>query len=149
MKYFIKIVNNNNLVDMFSLNEIHLQGFTKVQSVSKLKIYKILGKISKKEIEYICEKLLVDPIIERYYINKKEYLKNITRINIWFKPLVLDIVAQNVYKAIGYLNMKNYNLEVYSGTQVTIVPKINKKIAEQIIKKFFMNELIQTYEILK
>ncbi|MFQ3675736.1 MAG: phosphoribosylformylglycinamidine synthase subunit PurS [Endomicrobiia bacterium] len=148
MKYFIKVVNNSSLIDRVSLNEIFLSGFNDVQSVSKSKIYSITGTVSMKEIKYICENLLVDPVIEQYQINKFETFKNGTRVNIWYKPLVLDVVAKNIEIGIKYLGI-NKELEIHSGSQITIFPKIDKKITTQIIKKIFMNELIQKLEIVQ
>lgn len=148
MKYFIKIVNNNKLIDEPSLKEIRLLGFDNVESVIRSKIYSISGEISSKEIKFICENILVDPIIENYQINKPETFKNSSKVNIWYKPLVLDIVAKNVEQAIKYLGITK-KLEVHSGTQVTFFPRIKKDDVIHIVKKIYMNDLIQFCEILK
>lgn len=147
-RYFVKIINNQNLIDFASISEIKLLGFHEVKSITKHKIYSICGDIGIKQVNLICEQLLVDPVIEQYQVNKVELIKNVSRVNIWYKEGVLDVVANNICKGVKYLDIKT-PLEVHCGTQITFIPKIGLQQIDKILKKVFINELIEEYKILK
>ena len=147
MKYLVEIIllksENENLV-----KELSLFGLKNINKVIKSKIYLISGDIDKNKIEFITKELLVDPIVESYKILTK-VKKNPTRtiVNIWYRPEVLDVVSLYVKKGIKYLGLEE-DLEIHSGIQICITPRVEQKEIKNVIEKIFMNPLIQQYEII-
>jgi len=147
MKYIVEIMllkpENENLV-----KELNLFGLKNIKRVIKNKIYSISGDIDKNKIDFIAKELLVDPIVENYKIlTKIKKNPSQTIVNIWYRPEVLDVVSLYVKKGIKYLGLEE-ELEIHSGTQIWITPKVEEKKIKSIIEKNFMNPLIQQYEII-
>jgi len=147
MKYIIEIIplksENESLI-----KELNLSGLKNIKRVIKNKIYSISGNIDKNKIDFIAKELLVDPIVENYKIlTKIKKNPSQTIVNIWYRPEVLDVVSLYVKKGIKYLGLEE-ELEIHSGTQIWITPKVEEKKIKSIIEKNFMNPLIQQYEII-
>jgi len=147
MRYIIEIMSLKS-EDENLAKQISLFGLKNIKKVIKNKIYLISGDIDKNKIEFITKELLVDPIVESYKILTK-VKKNPTRtiVNIWYRPEVLDVVSLYVKKGIKYLGLEE-ELEIHSGTQICITPRLEKKKVKDVIEKIFMNPLIQQYEII-
>lgn len=149
--YLVEIVHKYKTNNEKLLKEIHLLGYKNVTNVLDFKIYRIICKLNIEKIKFICEKLLIDPIIETYKINPKNDLSNNKIIiHTWYKPSVLDVVGLNIIKGIRYLGITT-QIEVSSGTGFVIQYKqfkLDKHDIEKIVKKLFINELIQEYETL-
>jgi len=91
--------------------------------------------------------LLVDTVVENFEIySKAKKVKDKTVVNIWYKPEVLDVESMYVKKAMKYIN-SDEQVELHSGKQVVLIPKLNNDIVKAVIEKIFMNPLIQYYEI--
>lgn len=150
MKYIVEIIpiskNFNYLLD-----EINVISKFKFKEVKLAKIYSFLGNITKEELVFVIENLLVDPLVEeyRFYENNLKLKKqnSLTVVNIWYKPAVLDVVANTISNAIKYLGIKE-PLEIHSGTQVIFRPKTEEKYIKEVLEKIFVNSLIQYYEII-
>jgi len=147
MKYIVEIMllkpENENLV-----KELNLFGLKNIKKVIKNKIYSISGDIDKNKIDFIAKELLIDPIVENYKVLtkiKKNPLQTI--VNIWYRPEVLDVVSLYVKKGIKYLGLEE-EIEIHSGTQIRITPKVEETQIKNVIEKIFMNPLIQQYEII-
>ncbi|MEN3013955.1 MAG: phosphoribosylformylglycinamidine synthase subunit PurS [Endomicrobiia bacterium] len=147
-KYIVEIIpKNKDYKDL--INEINTISPVKIHRMNINKIYSFSG-VNDSEITFIVETLLVDPFLENYKVKKKKQKKennDKTIINIWYKPAVLDVVANTISNAVRYLGI-NKSIEVHSGTQLILEPAIKEKYVKEILEKIFLNPLIQYYEIL-
>lgn len=144
MKYFVEIslkIKNKKFEDLLKFE------FKSIKEINTKKLYCFIGNIEKQKIIYIAKNLLVDPIVEDYKVLTK-FKKNPKEIvvNIWYKPQVLDVVALYVLKGIRYLGIKE-EIEIHTGSQVCVKPRLKENILKNLIEKNFMNPLIQKYEI--
>lgn len=150
MKWLVVIkpklaINNTKLIDEIKIVCSRL----KPEHVSVYKIYSFHGEISQRWLIHITKTLLVDTVVEDFVVlsKAKKTTSNETIVNIWYKPEVLDVEALYVLKAIKYVGF-NRSLEVHSGKQIRILPKVNEEDVKNIIEKIFANPLIQYYEII-
>lgn len=151
MKYTVEILPINKKFD-YLLDEINMISKFKFKNIKLNKIYSFSGDITEKELTFIIENLLLDPLIETYKFydnNNLEKIKDTSSIvvNIWYKPSVLDVVANTISNAIKYLGIKK-SIEIHSGTQLNLRPLSGKKYVKEILEKIFVNSLIQYYEII-
>ncbi|MDW8055857.1 MAG: phosphoribosylformylglycinamidine synthase subunit PurS [Elusimicrobiota bacterium] len=120
-----------------------------VKDVYIYKLYCFSGKVSFSKVYDITNTLIIDPVVENFEIySEVEKSRKETKVNIWYKPEVLDVEALYVRQAIKYI-LPEDNFEVHTGKRVIFIPRImDKKKIIPIIEKIFMNPLIQTYEII-
>lgn len=150
MKYIVEIIPTNKNFD-YLLDEINMLSEFKFKEIKLNKIYSFSGDLTKEELTFIIENLLVDPLVEEYSfyeknVRKKKHNSSIL-INIWYKPAVLDVVANTISNAVKYLGIEK-SLEIHSGTQLSLKPTADKRYIEEILDKIFVNSLIQYYEII-
>ncbi|MCX7911014.1 MAG: phosphoribosylformylglycinamidine synthase subunit PurS [Endomicrobia bacterium] len=148
MKFLIEIIpTNKNFSEL--LKEINSLSSVNIKNIKVNKIYSFIGEISEEEVIFVIENLLLDPLVEKYRFYKEKIDKktNATIINIWYKPAVLDVVANTISNAIKYLGI-NRDIEIHSGTQIEIRPSLNEKFIKEFLEKTFINPLIQYYEAL-
>jgi|YelNatPaOPRAMG01_1025707.scaffolds.fasta_scaffold01774_3 phosphoribosylformylglycinamidine synthase PurS subunit len=125
-------------------------GFLNLKSISSMPTYWIEGEISKIEIEKICKELLVDEIIQNYWLNEENEWSLgfdwIVEVN--FKLGVTDPVAESVkagIETIGIFNVKN----VKTGMTYLLKGNLSKNDVEIICKKCLANPIIHNYKIVK
>jgi|YNPBryBLVA2012_1023415.scaffolds.fasta_scaffold00461_2 phosphoribosylformylglycinamidine (FGAM) synthase PurS component len=124
---------------------VRLLGYPGIRTVCRSRIYEIGGAVTRAEAERLCLELLADPVSDRFTVNRRIVPRGAVALNIWYKPGVLDVVAQAVLKAAGYMGMTG-SLSVRSGGRVDISPDPGRRAVERIARLALMNELIQYYE---
>lgn len=148
MKYIVVIKPKLDLPTKSLVEEVKtVFGKVKIDSIFLHKIYSFSGNIKLNDVKYVVKTLLVDTVVENFEIySKAKKVKDKTVVNIWYKPEVLDVESMYVKKAMKYIN-SDEQVELHSGKQVVLIPKLNNDIVKAVIEKIFMNPLIQYYEI--
>lgn len=150
MKYTIVIKPKLSVFNTKLVEEINMVcRKAKVKNLFVYKIYSFCGEITLNKLTQIVKTLLTDTIVEDFVIySKSEKIKtdNVTTVNIWYKPEVLDVEALYVSKAIKYIGF-NKPFEVHSGKQIRIQPAVTTDQVKIIVEKIFANPLIQYYEV--
>jgi len=125
-------------------------GFSSLESARSMPTYWIEGETSRVEIEKICEELLVDKIIQDYWINEEAGWNLgfdwIVEVN--FKLGVTDPVADSVKKGIETLGIFSVK-SVKTGTTYLLKGKLSKNDVEAISNKCLANPIIHDYKIIK
>ena len=131
-------------------------GIKKAPEVKYSQVYKIDGDISRKDIEAVASKLLTDPVTEIYLIDeslvtgkpakKKEGIKPISQIEVWFKPGVTDTVAESVIKAVRDLGI-GAEIKVKTGHKFAFKGKVQGNALKTIAERLLVNPMVQFSEI--
>jgi len=145
MKYYVHVFTENS-GDPSLCAAIRLLGYVGIQTVRRSRIYSIDGTLTRTAVERLCDELLADPISDRFTVNSRNVPPKGVAINVWYKQGVLDVVAQAVMKAAGYIGVKECR-NVRSGTRFEIIPNPGAKALTRITRLSLMNELIQYYEV--
>jgi len=129
-------------------NDILDLGFSNLKSVCSMPTYWIEGEILRSEVEKICKELLVDEIIQEYWINEdkewKEEFNWVVEVN--FKLGVTDPVAESVkagIEIIGIFNVKN----VKTGVTYLLEGNLSEEDVKIICNKCLANPIIHNYKI--
>lgn len=121
-----------------------------VSSVFTIDVYIIDERLSINELEKIAKELFVDPIIQRYSIDKP-IAKDMNfdwLIEVGFKPGVTDSVGKTAKNGIEDILKRKLTGGVYTSKQYLIGGNINKSDAESIAKELLANDLIQRWVVL-
>jgi phosphoribosylformylglycinamidine synthase len=132
-------------------NDILDLGFLNLESIRSMPTYWIEGETSKVEIEKICEELLVDKIIQDYWVNEEKFDWSLGFdwiVEVSFKLGVADPVADSVKKGIETLEIFNVK-SVKTGVTYLLKGKLSKNDIEIISNKCLANPIIHNYKITK
>ncbi|MCX5781615.1 MAG: phosphoribosylformylglycinamidine synthase subunit PurS [Elusimicrobia bacterium] len=152
MKYTIEVSLKPNFSDHHGEHVHHdilVMGFLKkVPRIKFHQLYNIEGSITEDEIKSIAEKLLTDPITEKYSIipegSEGKIRIKYRSIEVWLKYGVTDAVAGSVLKAVEDLGIKS-ELKIKTGQKYIFEGAILPRIAKQIAEKLLVNSMIQQY----
>jgi phosphoribosylformylglycinamidine (FGAM) synthase PurS component len=114
-------------------------------------LYEFLGLVSDNDLEAIADKLLVDPIIQKYSINsdiQDSRYNDFYVIDVWLKNGVTDSVGETIERSIKTLEI-NGDIKVKTGIRYLVEKKYSIDIVENMIKKLFVNSVINEYFIKK
>ncbi|MBS7658064.1 MAG: phosphoribosylformylglycinamidine synthase subunit PurS [Candidatus Bathyarchaeia archaeon] len=126
-------------------------GFSNLENIRSMPTYWIESETLNIDIEKICKELLIDEIIQDYWINeeKNEWCKGFNWIvEVNFKPGVTDPVADSVKKGIetiGVFNVKN----VKTGMTYLLKGNLSEDDVKIICNKCLANPIIHNYKIIK
>ncbi|MBS7654998.1 phosphoribosylformylglycinamidine synthase subunit PurS [Candidatus Bathyarchaeota archaeon] len=129
-------------------NDILDLGFSSLESIRSMPTYWIEGETSRIELKKICEELLVDKIIQDYWVNEEtEWSLSFNWIiEVSFKLGVTDPVAESVKKGIETLGIFSVK-SVKTGTTYLLKGKLSKNDIETISNKCLANPIIHNYKI--
>ena len=119
-------------------------GIKGISLVKTFPIFYLLGEVSQKEIQLICEHLLVDQITQIYAVNQplEQGQDDIWSVEITYNPGVMDPVEESTLKGIHDLGVFSISqvktaMKYHIYGQFTVVEKTT------IIEKILANKLIQ------
>ncbi len=129
-------------------------GIKGVDQIERIEIYAITGKLTKKEIETICKKLLVDQLIQyhRYTSPEGTILDLITEKQtkgkwlalIQYQPSVTDPSEERIKEGIRVLGI-NSVFSVKTASLYLFQGHLTKQIIETICEKVLANDVIQVH----
>lgn len=126
-------------------------GVGKVKYVSTHQLYHIKGSLKEKELEFIAQHILCDPIVQYYNImfgsQKKTNSHKVNfAVEVWFKKGVTDNVGESVKKAIEDLGLKGV-AEVHTGRKFIIDGRLKRPDVVNITTKLLANQVVEDYKI--
>jgi len=123
------------------LRQIVSIGIESVHDVKIARVYNIEGNLQQNEIEYIAKNLLIDPVVETYFLGKQE--KKGEDVEITFNPGVMDPAEEPIKRGIKALGFSNVKACRTSKRYIFTGESISKKDISKICEKVLMNKLIQ------
>lgn len=118
-------------------------GIEGVDSVEVIKVYRIEGKITQKEIEKISQSILTDPTIEEYSFRPSKIIpKNSSLIEVAYNPGVMDPVEESAKKAIKDLGILEVD-SLRTARKYIIRGRTKPVDLELICEKILANKVIQ------
>jgi phosphoribosylformylglycinamidine (FGAM) synthase PurS component len=121
-------------------------GIDGVRSVKVSRLYKIENSLTIVEMRFLCENLLIDPIVQSFLINSKLSKTDGHSIQVWYKPGVTDAVGKSVLKASRDMGIKGID-KVSTGSKYIISGKLKQEDIKRICGRLLVNSVIQTYEV--
>lgn len=125
------------------------RGKGKIENCEVIHLYYILGQILRGDAEKIAQKLLADNIVETYKIlpeplntRTKQKPVNCHKIEVAYKPGVMDPVTESALKAIKDMNINGVS-DVKTGTKYLLYGKLEPKELDLITNKLLLNRTIQ------
>jgi len=155
METIIKIGYNEGIFDATGegvKKDILDLGIKGVKSVSIDQLYLIKGDPEKKDLGFIAENILCDPIVQSYEIISRHEGRapaaggKCFAVEVWFKKGVTDNVGQSVKKAIDDLRIAGVT-EVQSGRKFRLEGKIKKPEIINITTRLLASEVVEDYKI--
>jgi len=123
-------------------------GFLRILKVHIVQVYNIEGNFNKKQIQTICQDLLIDPIIHQYQCFSHDsslqspQSKNINTIEIAYNTGVMDPVEASTIKGIKDLGFDQI-LSVRTAKKYFLYGALSTREINIIIDKILSNKLIQ------
>jgi phosphoribosylformylglycinamidine synthase II len=119
-------------------------GISTVQQVRVSDVYLLEGELTPRELELICQRLLADPIVERYAIGESPLIapQEARAVEVAYNPGVMDPVEESVSKGIRDLGVKSLK-SVKTAKRYYLWGKISAADIELIANKLLVNSVIQ------
>jgi phosphoribosylformylglycinamidine synthase II len=119
-------------------------GIGTVQQVRVSDVYLLEGKLTPKEVELICQKLLADPIVGAYSTGESPLIapQEAKAIEVAYNPGVMDPVEESVSKGIRDLGVKNLD-SVKTAKRYYFWGKLSNGDIDLISNKLLVNSVIQ------
>jgi len=121
-------------------DDINLSGISSVEKLWINEIFYIEGELGTSEIKELTDKVLVDPALEEYSINKLLDRKG-KNLTIVYKPGVFDEEGETLKEVAQNLNYKVTRTK--TGKRYIFKGRISEKELETIKNQLLMNDLIQ------
>lgn len=154
-KYIIEICNKGGIPDVFGMDvmkNIKETGIAGVKDVITAELYCFEGDISLEEMKEIAEEVLLDRVIQKYFIREKEDVSGKQGYNfvvdVFYKKGVTDAVAETVSIAIKDAGIKK-DLRISTGKRYYIKGDLTKAEIKLICEKVLSNCLVQDYFIIE
>lgn len=131
--------------DDFS-HQAYALGVKKIKQVRVGRLFQLKGNLTKRQIELIKNELLTDKVVEEsglYSFSKK---KSVSKIEVWLKKSVTDVVGENVKEAISDMGIKSIT-DVRCGEIYYITGRINKSRLKFLAEKILVNPLVHDYRV--
>lgn len=167
-KYIIEIFSKKGIFDAkgeMVTSDIKDLGIKTINYVQTAQLYYFTGKLSKLQLKVIAEKLLTDPVTQKYKISRivnnkvaTERLSKLpptsrdirrhgrTQIDVWFKPGVTDAVGESVVKAIKDMGIEGM-ISVKTGNRYTLYGHFSRVDLNRISTRILSNTVVQEYRV--
>lgn len=118
---------------------------------STAQVYALDGDITKHDAHLIAEKLLCDPVTQRYtVVDGKAHIHHASSyvVDVWLKPGVTDAVGETIIRSIKTLGIARH-IDVKTGDRYIIphTKTISKQRVAEITEQLLANGVIQQYKI--
>jgi phosphoribosylformylglycinamidine synthase len=126
-------------------------GVKGIKSVGTHQLYLVKCSLQQKDLQYIAQNVLCDPIIQNYkIINQTEQKKTVHKkhyaVEVWFKKGVTDNVGESVKKAIEDLEIVGID-EIHTGRKFILEGNIKRPEVVTITTRLLANEVVEDYKI--
>lgn len=117
-------------------------GFSNIKQVKTNKIYRLEG-ISRSQAIKIANDLLIDPIVEKYTINRKKDYDSYLAVEVAYIPGVMNPEVASILKASTDIGIKLIAADS-SVEYLFIGQSISKEQVDQIIDRLLVNKTVET-----
>jgi len=120
-------------------------GIDRIESVSFIQAYSLLGDLDRKTLENIAKELLCDPITQEYAINADfsfEHEGNTHVVEVAYNPGVMDPVEDSAKKAIGDMGIRKVE-SIKTRKRYVLKGALTKTEIDSITEKLLCNKVIQ------
>ena len=114
-------------------------GFRAAQGVQVVDVYHLEGRLTSAQARSVAERLLTDPVVEKYYLGKKRIAGQ--EVEVAYNPAVTDPVEESVRKAI--LDSGLRAASVKTGKRYIFKGRISKEDIVYFAPKLLYNPIIQ------
>lgn len=125
-----------------TLHDMHDLGLSQVKHVITNHVFYLSGDLTGKQINQICDTLLVDPITQFYSVNKSLVEWNEWIVEVTYNPGVMDPVEESAQKGVTDLGILNVQ-KIKTAIRYYIDGVLNEDEKALIIEKILLNKLIQ------
>jgi len=147
----IEVRNKQGVSDVFghdvrkSIKEMGIQG---IEEAFASELYGFEGSSGDDELRYIAENILVDSVIQEYFLNGENQSAGEGGfvIDIFYKKGVTDSVADTVKTAVRNAGIKT-DIAVSTGKRYYLTGGVTGEEIESVCMKLLANPLIQNYSI--
>ena len=153
-RYIIEVCSKEGIPDVFGMDamkNIRETGITGIEEITTADLYRFEGDISLKDIKKIAEDVLLDKVIQKYFIEEGSPIKRDDYeivVDVFYKKGVTDAVAETVAIAIRDAGIKvEKDIKISTGKRYYIKGRITRKNIELICEKVLVNRLVQDYSI--
>jgi len=124
------------------LSEVHDLGITSVKKVRVVKIFKLEGSLSKKELQTIIDEVIVESFWQDYAINSSVIRSDDAHtVEIARKPGVMDTETESLMKAVSDLGIKKITM-AGTGKKYIFTGTLSPKQLTFITEKILMNKIV-------
>ncbi len=121
-------------------------GIKKIKNVRVGRLFRLEGNLGKQQIKRIKNGLLTDRVVEKSGSYGFSRNKSASKIEVWLKPGVTDVVGESVKEAISDMGIKNVT-NARCGEIYYIKERISKKELKFLAEKILVNPLVHDYRV--
>ncbi len=147
----IEVRNKKGVPDVFGQDvrkNIKEMGISGIGEVLASEIYGFEGSSGDEELRYIAENILVDSVIQEYFLNGGKQSSGEDRfvVDVFYKKGVTDPVADTVKTAVKDAGIKT-DISVSTGKRYYLKGSLTEEDVKSACMKLLANPLIQNYSI--
>ena len=147
-KWTIEITNKDGFSDPEESGIIKNAGDLGIAGIDRvhyIRVYVLYGNLSEKDVTQIAEKILTDPVTEKYSYSGPVIAVSDSQthvVEIFHNPGVMDPVETSVLKAVRDMNVPELE-EVRTAKKYLITGSISKSQVRKLAEKLLYNKVIQ------
>ncbi|KKR87695.1 MAG: Phosphoribosylformylglycinamidine synthase 2 [Candidatus Curtissbacteria bacterium GW2011_GWA1_41_11] len=111
-----------------------------IKNVRTAKVYRLEG-ISEKDTQKLIESALVEPVDQKFTVNKKIFNASSQSVEVAYKPGVMNPEVASILKVASDLNIKLAAAD--SSFEYAFFGKLSKLQLQEIISRFLVNETVE------
>lgn len=141
---------NDPLADSVALdirNDLKIKGLKRVRLGEAY--YFLNSGLKEKNLVEIAEKILVDPVMQSYSINKLNYSGFNWLVKVFYHDNITDNVALVALQAFRDIKINLDKSQIKSARHYYLSGKLGRKEVEFIAKKLLSNDNVESFEIVK
>ncbi len=118
-----------------------------IENIRTSELYYFEKEINSEQLEKITSKVFVDPLIQKYSVNKNLFEKFNYFVEVKLHNDVTDNVGIIAEEGIKDYTSKEIGGKIRTAKRYYIEGNISKETVEKIAKEFLANEVIENFEI--
>ncbi len=118
-----------------------------IESIRFCETYHIESNLEKETLSIICEKAIIDPLIQKFSIDENFYKDSNYWVEVKLHEGVTDNLGIVMAEAIEDFTGKKLEAKIRTGKKYYFYGKITKNDIKRITKELLANSVIETYEI--
>jgi phosphoribosylformylglycinamidine (FGAM) synthase PurS component len=121
-------------------------GVKKIRDVRVGRLFKLEGNLTKQQTKRIKEELLTDIVVEQSGFYGFSKNKAVSKIEVWLKSGVTDVVGESVKNAVSDMGIKSVT-DARCGEVYYIKGNLTKKTLNFLAEKILVNPLVNDFRV--